>query len=76
MSIGCENHTAMIYDRGGTAPMGVLDGIVSLQWERLRDDISSARIDIADASGQCMELLKKTRALRHELVIFRERGGR
>ncbi len=70
--IGCTNHTAYIYDRGGKNPVGKLDGVTLVRWGRVRDDISEAQVVIGAPSGKCMTMLRdKVRALRHELVVFR-----
>ena len=69
----CANHTAMIFDRGGTRRFGppLLD-LSRVKWDRRRDSISEATIRIeGDACSSQREFLSSIRAHRHELVIFR-----
>jgi hypothetical protein len=66
-------HTAFIYDRGASgAPMGQVDGVVRVKWNRQRDAISEAEIVGRATAPGCCELLSRTRSMRHELVIMRD----
>lgn len=71
----CQNHTAMIFDRGGTRRYGPpLLELSRVKWDRRRDSISEATIRIeGDACSSQQEFLSSIRAHRHELVIFRGR---
>jgi hypothetical protein len=69
--LGCKNHTAFIYDRGGLRKIGDL-GLLSLaRWERRRDDISQATVRIAAPSAECLSAVGLAESGRAELVIFR-----
>jgi len=67
----CKKHQVFLYDRGATRRIGMIDGVVSVKWERLRDDISVADVHIEGMSDECRKILDGARALRHELVIYR-----
>lgn len=69
--IGCEIHSALIYDRGGFTRIGELTEIVSVQWQRVRDDISFADVTVNAPGPECVDLLRKIEPGRHEMVIFR-----
>lgn len=71
MALGCTLHTAFIYDRGGERRLFQIDLPSSVQWERLRDDISSATVIIRDPSKNCQRNMTTVHPNRHELVIFR-----
>lgn len=68
---GCSNHTAVIYDRGGITRLFVLPDVISVQWERVRDDISVADVVVNPTSAECNQLLERLEPGRHEMVIFR-----
>lgn len=67
----CVNHTAFIFDRGATNRIVQLDPITSVRWERVRDDISTARVVLTEP--ECAPQLALVEAGRHELVLWR--GG-
>jgi hypothetical protein len=71
MSLGCENHTAYIYDRGGMSRLFQIEPLTSIQWERLRDDISHATVHVVNPGPDCQEKMTKVHPNRMELVIFR-----
>src|SRR5699024_28347 len=71
MAIGCQEHTAYIYDRGGATRMFKLSPISRVHWERLRDDISAARVTLLDPDRACQKRMRAVAPHRHELVIFR-----
>ncbi|GGZ23204.1 hypothetical protein GCM10010387_15390 [Streptomyces inusitatus] len=67
---GCGSHTARIIDRdGGTVSQA--DILVEVEWSRLLDDTSTARI-LVQPEGDCCEQLGRVRAWRHTLAIYRE----
>jgi hypothetical protein len=45
--------------------------VTSLRWKRMKDDISEATIVVTRPGPSCCDLLKDVRAVRHELVLFR-----
>lgn len=72
MALYCERHTAFLYDRGGTRMLGPLGKLSRVQWERIRDDVSSATIDIAARHADCDKTLGLAATGRSELVVYRE----
>jgi hypothetical protein len=73
-TLGCGKHTAVIYRRGGKRRVGVLSGITYLDWSRVRDDISTAKVVIKDWDIDCGNLLAKLQTWAYELVIYRSNG--
>lgn len=69
--LGCEVHSAYIFDRGGARRLFKIDLPSSIRWTRLRDDISDALVIVRDPSKGCQEAMTKVHPNRHELVIFR-----
>lgn len=72
MALYCERHTAFLYDKGGTRLLGPLGKLSRVRWERLRDDVSAATIDIAARHAECDSTLGLAAVGRSELVIYRE----
>lgn len=73
MPLDCvADHRVYIYDRGATNRIGELTSLDRVKWNRTRDDISDAEIDISaeHCTGQ-EELLSQLEPGRHEVVIFR-----
>lgn len=68
--LDCLDNTAWLFDRGGTRRIAQFDGLVSLEWERVLNNVSSATVVVDVAQCGC-DWLAQVRALRHELVIFR-----
>lgn len=73
-TLGCGTHRAFIYRRGGTTRVGEISNLTKITWSRLRDDISSAEIDVADWGVDCGALLAKLQCWAYELVIYRDNG--
>lgn len=71
MAAGCEIHTAYLYDRGGTRRIAQIEGITSISWERVADDISFGDISVVNPSPACQNVLSSMEPGRHEIVIFR-----
>lgn len=71
MALGCEIHTAYIYDRGGTTRLFKIDPLTSVEWERLRDDISHGVVTIVNPGPDCQKQMLSVHPNRMELVIFR-----
>lgn len=67
----CGGHQAFIYDRGGVRRLHELTDLVQVRWERMRDDISSASVQLRPNATSC-EYLSGLRPMRHELHIFRQ----
>src|SRR5690606_31959837 len=47
-TLGCGTHRVEIYRRGGTERVGVLSNLSHVDWGRLRDDISTAKVVVSD----------------------------
>jgi len=73
-TLGCGTHRVEIYRRGGLTRVGQLDGISHVDWERKRDDISTAQIVLSGWSLDCGELLADLQTWAYEVVITRENG--
>jgi hypothetical protein len=69
--VGCTNHTVMVYDRGGFTRLFQLEDVISVQWQRVRDDISLADITISSPGPACLRMLEQIEPGRHELVVYR-----
>lgn len=69
--VGCTNHTALVYDRGGMTRLFQLEDVIKVQWQRVRDDISLADVTVSSPGPECLRLLNLIEPGRHELVIFR-----
>lgn len=69
-----SGHTAVIYDRGGRQryKQGVLLDLGQVKWERTRDGVSEASVQIIPGCvARQEEFLAELRTHRHEMVIFR-----
>lgn len=69
--VGCTNHSVMVYDRGGFTRLFQLEDVISVQWQRVRDDISVADVTISSPGPDCLRLLEQIEPGRHEMVLFR-----
>lgn len=67
-----QGHTALIYDRGGENRLGILENLASVIWERDRDGVSEATVQIiGDDCAKQRDRINGIIEKRHELVIFR-----
>lgn len=73
-TLGCGTHRVFVYRRGGKERVGELTGITHVDWTRVRDDISVAKIVVEDWSVDCGNLLALLQCWAYELVIFRDNG--
>jgi len=72
-SLGCGEYRVFIYEQGGQRIIGEIHSIATLQFSRLRDDISSCLLStngLGDAD--CCALYASVRSWMHELVVFRD----
>lgn len=69
MPVGCASHRARIVDRDG-ATVTDADVLLEVEWARVLDDTSTARI-LVQPDGNCCARLGQVRAWRHRLIIFR-----
>jgi hypothetical protein len=70
-TLGFGEYDAIIYDRGGSTAIGAVTQVSALRWTRVRDDISEATVTVTRPGPACCDLLSEVRAVRHELVLFR-----
>lgn len=67
---GCGTHTARIVDRSGATVSGA-DILTEVEWTRLLDDTSTARV-VINPDGNCCERIGRVRSWRHKLLIYRD----
>jgi hypothetical protein len=68
------HHTAWVMHRGGQRRIAQLKDISLCRWERLRDDISQATVQITgDLSSSQERTLNSLEPGRHELCIYRDK---
>lgn len=73
-TLGCGTHRIEVYRRGGKKRVGEITGISSLEWNRVRDDISTSKIVVSGWDIDCGELLADLQTWAYEIVIFRDNG--
>ena len=73
-TLGCGTYRVFAYRRGGVTRVGELTGLSKIEWNRVRDDISTATISVADWSEDCGHLLASLQTWAYELVIYRDNG--
>lgn len=73
-TLGCGTHRVEVFRRGGANRVGEIRNISHLDWERKRDDISTAQIVVSGWDVDCGNLLAKLQTWAYEIVIFRDNG--
>lgn len=73
-TLGCGTHRVEIYRRGGKVRIGELTQVSYVDWGRLRDDISDAKIIVSGWDIDCGNLLASLQTWAYEVVIFRDNG--
>lgn len=73
-TLGCGTHRVFVYRRGGLTRVGELTSLSHVDWSRLRDDISTAKVVVSDWDIDCGNLLSVLEPWAYELVIFRDNG--
>lgn len=71
MAIKPMLHRAALYDRGGTRKLDDFTGVELIEWGRVRDDVSTAKINIRQGAETNLDAVLRAEPHRHELVIFR-----
>ena len=66
---GCARHQARVYARGGVTLQLDLTPLISVRWNRKRDDISDAFVTVG--VQDCCEELGELETIVSELHIFR-----
>ena len=70
--LGQGDYQVVVYDRGGVTPLGAFDAVSQLVLRWVRDDMGQATVVVPVAQGSVQsEFLNTLRAVRHELVVFR-----
>jgi hypothetical protein len=73
-TLGCGTHRIEIYRRGGKDRVGELTQVSYVDWGRLRDDISTAKIVVSGWTEDCGNLLRSLETWAYEVVIWRDNG--
>jgi hypothetical protein len=73
-TLGCGKHRVEVFRRGGRERVGELTGIVHVDWERKRDDVSTAQVKIMGWDVDCGNLLAQLQTWAYELRITRDNG--
>jgi hypothetical protein len=73
-TLGCGTHRVFVYRRGGGKRVGEITNLSHVDWERKRDDISTAQVIVSGWDIDCGNLLAKLQSWAYELVIFRDNG--
>lgn len=71
MAIGCGTHTARIVDRRTGATVSVAEVLVEVEWTRVLDDVSTARV-VIHPDRDCCAQLDRVRTGRHRLLLWRD----
>ncbi|CAL9431594.1 hypothetical protein SUDANB21_02062 [Streptomyces sp. enrichment culture] len=69
-SAGCGVHSASVIDRDGSV-IAHANVLVSVEWSRVLDDVSTAHV-VINPDGDCCAQLGRVRSWRHKLVIARD----
>lgn len=67
--LGCASHTYVVRDRAG-ARVSASGILTSVEWHRVLDDVSTARVVVAGGADCCGDL-SQIRTFRHQLDIYR-----
>lgn len=68
--LGVGTHEVWVMDRDGHR-IARLTEVLQIQWSRIRDDVSQARVIVEQPSQTCCDVLADLRTVRNELVITR-----
>ncbi|MEU5497995.1 hypothetical protein [Streptomyces griseofuscus] len=67
---GCGTHTAQVLDRSG-ATVAVANVLTEVEWNRVLDGVSTARV-VINPDGDCCGRLGRVSSWRNRLVLFRD----
>lgn len=73
-TLGNGTYRVEVFRRGGTERVGVLDQVSYVDWARLRDEISDAKIVVSGWDLDQGNLLSQLQTWAYEIVIFRDNG--
>jgi hypothetical protein len=71
-TLGCGTHRIDIFRRGGTIRVGEVRNLSYVDWGRVRDDISTAKVVVSDWDIDCGNLLSVLEPWAYEMVVFRD----
>jgi hypothetical protein len=71
--LDCGEYQFFIAERGGLERYFQLEPVISYRWNRQRDAISEAFVNVSTESAACCQYMERMECGRHELVI--ERNG-
>ena len=74
-TLGNGTHRVFLYRRGGKQRVGEIRNCSLVEWNRLRDDISDARVITTDWDLDEGAMLAHIQTWAYELVIFRDNGS-
>lgn len=69
MPFQCGAHRVFIYDKGGQTLVSEIEPVQAVRWQRIRDDVSTAQIDVPTQA--CCDLLDGLRSINNEIHIVR-----
>lgn len=73
-TLGCGTHRVEIYRRGGKERVGEIRGVSYVDWDRVRDDISTSKIVVSSWDIDCGNLLAELEPWTYEVVLTRDNG--
>jgi hypothetical protein len=73
-TLGCGTHRVEVYRRGASKRVGEITSVSYVDWNRVRDDISTSKVVISGWDVDCGNLLSLLEPWAYELVIFRDNG--
>lgn len=73
-TLGCGTHRVFVYRRGGKERVGEIRNMSYIDWGRVRDDISTSKIEVSGWDVDCGNLLSLLESWAYEIVILRDNG--
>jgi hypothetical protein len=70
-SLGSGTYRVFAYEQGGQRYVGEIKPLATLQWGRVRDDISGCTLRTSGFGPDCGKLLGDLRTWAHEIVVWR-----
>lgn len=73
-TLGVGTYRVFVYRRGGSERVGELSNLSHVDWNRVRDDLSDAKVVVSFWGVDSGDLLRKLQCWAYELVLFRDNG--
>jgi hypothetical protein len=70
-ALGCGEYRVYIYAQGGKQVIGEITPMTTLNFKRVRDDISNCVVNTNGFAEDCCDLYASLRCWLHEIVVFR-----